>query len=280
VPTDFINAIGRQSILEVKLGDHIKQDMTVMFCDIRSYSLMSEGMTAEQNFSFINEYLKRVGPVIQKNNGFINHYFGDGFIALFKDTPENAVKAAIQIMEEINLYNVERLSTGNKPIAVGFGLHKGPVMMGIIGDDQRHDANVLSDAVNISSRLEGLTKLFGSNIVLSDSLYQAINADEFQFRFLGRIKVKGKEDVMGVYEMFSADDSKMKELKQKTLDVFNKGLTDYFAKRFAEAALSLRQTLDANPDDLSAKRYLQNSARFMVEGVHTTWDGVEEMNEK
>lgn len=280
VPTDFINAIGRQSILEVKLGDHIKQDMTVMFCDIRSYSLMSEEMSTEQNFNFINEYLRRVGPVIQKNNGFINHYFGDGFIALFKDNPENAIKAAIQILEEIDRYNIERLASGNKPIAVGFGLHKGPVMMGIIGDDERHDANVLSDAVNISSRLEGLTKLFGSSIVLSDSLYQAINANDFQFRFLGRIKVKGKEDVMGVYEMFSADDSKMKELKQKTLATFNKGLTDYFAKRFAEAALSLRQTLDANPEDLSAKRYLQNSARFMVEGVHPSWDGVEEMNEK
>ena len=110
---------------------------------------MSEGMSTEQNFNFINDYLKRVGPVIRKNNGFINHYFGDGFIALFKDNPENAIKAAIQILEEIDHYNIERVKLGSIPIAVGFGLHKGPIMMGIIGDDQRHDANVLSDAVNI-----------------------------------------------------------------------------------------------------------------------------------
>jgi class 3 adenylate cyclase len=160
VPHDFINAIGRQSILEVKLGDHIKRDMIVMFCDIRSYSTMSEGMTTEENFAFINAYLQRVGPVIQKSNGFINHYFGDGFIALFKGEPESALNAAIEILNEIEVYNTERLKNNLQPIAVGIGLHKGPIMMGIIGDDQRHDANVLSDAVNIASRLEGLTKIF------------------------------------------------------------------------------------------------------------------------
>ena len=72
----------------------------------------------------------------------------------------------------------------------------------------------------------------------------------------------------------------MKDLKQKTLEIFNKGLSDYFGKRFAEAALSLRQTLDANPEDKAAKRYLQNSAKFMVEGAPADWDGVEQMNEK
>lgn len=281
VPHDFINAIGRQSILEVKLGDHIKRDMIVMFCDIRSYSTMSEGMTTEENFSFINAYLQRVGPVIQKSNGFINHYFGDGFIALFKGEPESALNAAIEILNEIEVYNTERLKNNLQPIAVGIGLHKGPIMMGIIGDDQRHDANVLSDAVNIASRLEGLTKIFGANVVLSESLYQALeNIESFQFRHLGRIKVKGKHEVMSVFEMFSADSEKVRLLKNETLEIFNRGIADYFNKRFAEAALSLRQLLDVNPDDKSAKRYLQNAARFMVEGVGNDWDGVEQMSEK
>ena len=134
VPLDFISTLGHQSILQVKLGDHIRQDMTVMFCDIRSYSSMSEGMSTEENFNFINAYLKRVGPVIQKNNGFINHYYGDGFIALFKNSPEDAINASIGIIEAIGLYNKERMEHGLVPIVMGFGIHTGAIMMGIIGD--------------------------------------------------------------------------------------------------------------------------------------------------
>ncbi|MEO8146008.1 MAG: AAA family ATPase [Bacteroidia bacterium] len=281
VPLDFISALGHQSILQVKLGDHIKEDMTVMFCDIRSYSSMSEGMSTEENFNFINAYLKRVGPVIQKNNGFINHYYGDGFIALFKNTPENALHAAMEIIEAIALYNKERIARGNVPIALGFGIHTGPIMMGIIGDDQRNDANVISDAVNTSSRLEGLTKIFGASILMSDKTLERIEHPElFKFRYLGRIKVKGKEDVMAVHEMFSADEAALMEKKEKTLDNFNQGLKDYFEKHFAEAALSLKKVLDENPQDKAARRYLQNAARFMVEGVLNDWDGVEQMTEK
>jgi hypothetical protein len=85
---------------------------------------------------------------------------------------------------------------------------------------------------------------------------------------------------MSVFEMFSADSEKVRLLKNETLEIFNRGIADYFNKRFAEAALSLRQLLDVNPDDKSAKRYLQNAARFMVEGVGNDWDGVEQMSEK
>ena len=281
VPTAFINALGRTNILQVALGDNIDQDMTVMFCDIRSYSTLAESMTPEDNFRFINTYLKRVGPVIRANQGFINHYLGDGFVAVFKNNPEDALRAAVQLTEVIEEYNEKRLTDGRNPISVGIGIHTGRVMMGIIGDAERHDANVISDAVNISSRLEGLTKTFNSTILLSEkTLTRIVNPDLFMFRFLGHIRVKGKDDVLDVYELISTNAPDLREKKLQTLDQFKAGLQNYYAKRFAEAAVSFRKVLDQNPADKTAYRYLLNAARYLVEAPADGWDGVETMTEK
>lgn len=281
VPYDFISALGHQSILQVKLGDSISRDMTVMFCDIRSYTTLAEGMSSTENFNFINSYLMLVGPVIKKHNGFINHYLGDGFIALFKDSAEDALHAAIEMTQLLQGYNEERRKQNKPPIALGIGLHTGPVMMGIIGDEERHDANVISDAVNVSSRLEGLTKHFGANIVLSETTMDGIrNKSEFQFRHLGRIKVKGKEKMIKVDEVINTDEPGSREKKSVTLDLFNAGLNDYFNRRFTEAAVSFRKVVDLNPQDIAAKRYLEHAARFMVTGVPDDWEGTEEMREK
>jgi class 3 adenylate cyclase len=281
VPHDFINALGRQSILQVRLGDNIDQNMTVMFCDIRSYSTLSEKLTPEENFRFINDYLMRVGPAIRKHHGFVNHYLGDGLIALFKDDPADALRASVEMHEEIEKYNQQRISEGNQPIAIGIGMHSGRVMMGIIGDDERHDANVISDAVNIASRLEGLNKVFGSNIILSDGTLSEIrNKDSLPIRYLGKIRVKGKENVIGVYEMFGADAKETRDKKQQTLDMFNNALQDYLGQRFAEAAVSLKKVLTINPNDKTARRYLEHAARYIIEATPNNWDGVEVMEEK
>ena len=281
VPHDFISALGHQNILQVKLGDSIDQQMTVMFCDIRSYTSLAEGMSAQENFNLINSYLTLIGPVIKRNHGFINHYLGDGFIALFKNNAEDALHAAIEMISELKKLNTQRKQAGERSIMIGIGLHTGKVMMGIIGDQERHDANVISDAVNVASRMEGLTKTFGASIIISEETYKGIrDKTAFQFRYLGRIIVKGKEQVTGVYEVFNADEPLLNQKKQSTLHIFNTGLDDYFNKRFAEAAVSLKKVLIENPEDKTAKRYLQNAAKFLVEGVEENWNGVEYMNEK
>jgi two-component system sensor histidine kinase ChiS len=281
VPHDFINALGHQSILEVKLGESISQVMTVMFCDIRSYTTLAEGMSVAENFHFINSYHNLVGPIIKKHQGFINHYLGDGFVALFKDYPENALNAALEIMNQLRKYNEEQKKKGELPISLGIGLHTGQVMMGIIGDRERHDAGVISDAVNAASRLEGLTRHFGANVIISDSTMDGIkNTGAYQFRHLGRIRVKGREQALMVNEAFDGDEKQARQLKSETLELFNSGMTDYLSRRFAEAAVSFRKVMDLNPDDVAAKRYLQHTATLMVTGVPENWDGSEAMSVK
>lgn len=281
VPQDFVRALGHQSILDVKLGDGISRVMTVMFCDIRSYSSIAEHLTVEENFKFINSYLQRVGPVIRNNNGFINHYSGDGFTALFTHGPSDALLTSQQILQELESFNKDRIEKHQEPIRLGFGIHTGQVMMGIIGDGERQDANVIADAVNVASRLEGMTKAFGSTVILSRQALESIaNAEQFQIRFLGKIRMAGKEEVVTVYELFGADEPEVRKEKQRLLPTYNQAIKDYYSKRFAESAVAFKTILDEFPHDRSSRRYLDLAARHMIEGVPAEWEGIEMMHVK
>ena len=121
------------------------------------------------DFKFINAFLGRVGPVIERHGGFINQYLGDGIMALFIKDHEACLQAAIEMQQAIQQYNKKRQAKGRLPIKVGIGLNTGQLMLGIIGDPKRYDSSVISDAVNTASRMEGLTKFFGTSIILSEA---------------------------------------------------------------------------------------------------------------
>jgi predicted ATPase/class 3 adenylate cyclase len=281
VPYEFLRTLGRESILDVRLGDQIRGEMTVLFSDIRSYTTLSEGMTPEENFNFINAYLKRVGPAIKRNGGFINQYYGDGIMAIFPSRPEDALRAALDVLKELAAYNVEREGKGRKPIQMGVGLHTGKMMLGVIGDEERHDTGVISDAVNTAARVEGLTKTYGASVVVSeDSLLGIPSVEGYGHRFLGRVQVKGRAKALAVYEFYDGEPPDVVAAKEQTKAQLAEALEDYFARRFPEAAVSLKRVLGVNPNDKTAQRYLKNAAHYMVEGVEDDWTGVEKMTEK
>lgn len=280
VPREFLRTLGHESILDARLGDQVAQKMTVLFSDIRSYTTLSETMTPEENFNFINAYLKRIGPNITQNGGFINQYIGDGIMAMFPN-PENAVKAAIGMQRALNGYNENRITEGRIPIQTGIGMHTGNLMLGIIGDEERHDVGVISDVVNCASRIEGLTKYFGVSILITeDTLTGVARPEAYSYRFLGKVQVKGKEGVISVYELFDADEGDQARLKSQTAALLRQGLEEYYNKNFAEAALYLKKAQTANPNDHVVLHYLRKAAMFLVGGVPNDWTGVERMEEK
>ena len=116
-------------------------------------------MSPKQNFDFINEYLSQMGPIIRRHNGFIDKYIGDAIMALFPDDADRAVQAAIDMQKQVQLYNVYRQQNHLEPIAIGIGLHSGELMLGTIGEEERMESTVISDAVNLASRIEGLTRV-------------------------------------------------------------------------------------------------------------------------
>lgn len=281
VPREFLHSLQKEDILEVKLGDQIEGNTTVMFSDIRSYTSLSETMTVDENFRFLNSYFGRIGPVIQKNHGFVNQFLGDGIMALFQQTPENALMAAIEMQKEVDTYNIHRIKKNRRPITIGTGLHYGSLMLGIIGDNKRMDAGVVSNAVNTASRVEGLTKYYGASIVLSDdTVKQITNRDKYHHRYLGKVMVKGKNETLSVYEFFGGDSQSTIELKEKTKNDFEKGLEAYYNHQFTEAAVFFKNITELNENDLAAQMYLRQSANYMVHGVPEDWAGVQKMTGK
>ena len=276
VPADFITFLHRDDITQVLLGDQTKTEMSVMFCDIRSFTELSETMTPEETFKFLNAYLKRVGPIIRNNNGFIDKFMGDGIMALFPLEPEDAVRAAVQMQNVVREYNVLRTKSGYKPIQIGIGIHVGNLMLGTIGEANRMDATVISDAVNLASRLEGLTKIYGAPILISDVTFQRIkNQDKYQYRMLGRVQVKGKKESVGIIEIIHDTSFEVAEFKSKSRPMFERGIFYYLQKDFEAAANLFKTVTEANPEDKAAILFQSRCEYYSKQGTSEDWEGIE-----
>ena len=258
VPRQFLHFLQKESIVDAKLGDSVQAAMTILFADIRSFTSLSETMSPQENFDFINSYLRQVGPVIRQHNGFIDKYIGDGIMALFPETPDDAVAAAIEMQHQVAIYNQYRQNTGYQPIAIGIGIHSGNLMLGIVGEEERMDSTVIADAVNLASRLETLTKVYGSGIIISiQTLSQLDDPPKYACRFLDRVKVKGKQSAVAVFEIYEGDFTSVKELKNETKPDFERGVWLFFQDKFAAAEQYFERVLQVNDTDCATRFYLE-----------------------
>lgn len=281
VPREFLHFLRKDSITQVQLGDQIQQQMTVLFSDIRAFTDLSEQMSPQENFNFINAYLRRVSPIIREHNGFIDKYMGDAIMALFPTNANDAIQAAIAMQQEVNRYNLQRLEKGYQSIKIGIGLHTGMVMLGTIGEAQRMEGTVISDAVNLAARLEGLTKLYGSSIVISgEMMFSLDNPTQYTFRFLDKVKVKGKDEAVSIFEVLDGEPEESVALTLKTQDTFERGLLHYHTQEFDKAKDYFMQTLDINPNDQATQLYLRRVQNFIEYGVPPDWEGVAVLTEK
>ncbi len=201
VPREILGYLGAESIVDVGLGDHTEVEMSVLFADIRSFTRLSEQMSPSENFRFINAYLHHIGPVVRQHNGFIDKYIGDAVMALFPAGPDDALRAARAMLRALDTFNAEEAAVA--PISIGIGVHTGLLMLGTIGEARRMEATVIADAVNLASRLEGLTKEYGVHIITSgQTLARVSDCTMFPHRSLGTVKVKGKLEAVEIFEVF------------------------------------------------------------------------------
>ncbi|MGD0725918.1 MAG: response regulator [Spirochaetia bacterium] len=247
IPQEFLRALGKTNIVDVKLGDQVQLDMAILFSDIRSFTALSEKMTPEQNFSFLNSYLSRMNPFIWENGGFIDKYIGDAIMALFPKGSGSALSAAIAMLSHIPLYNQQRKGFGYDPLRIGIGIHAGSVMLGIIGHERFMQGTVISDAVNLASRLQDLTKVYEVSLLVSNHvLFDLEDPNRYNYRFMDKVKLKGKEDAVSVYEVFDGDPEELKARKKASREVFERGVYDFHAGHFQEALSRFQGIL--NPD--------------------------------
>ena len=281
VPRQFLDFLGKESIADIKLGDQIQKEMTVLFTDIRNFTAISEAMSPKENFDFLNGYLGYMEPVIRNNHGFIDKYIGDSIMALFPGRAEDALNASIEMRIKLTEFNEIMAQFGKPAVNSGIGIHSGELMLGIVGGEGRMDGTVISDAVNLSSRIEGLTKVYGCSVIFTeDSLIRLGDPSHYQYRFLDVVKVKGKKEAVYIFELLDGNPDESREYKLKTKDQFGKAINLYKNKRFDEARKEFGNILRVYPEDRVAQIYAERIDHYKKEGVPKDWDGAEPIDHK
>jgi len=269
IPRQFLSLLDKKSIIEVALGDHVEKEMSILFADIRGFTELSEKISPHENFKFINAYLCRMEPAITENNGFIDKYIGDAIMALFVGSADDALKAGIAMLERLNDYNETRQRPERPAIKIGVGINTGVLMLGTVGGQNRMDGTVISDAVNLASRIEGLTKIYGTSLLITEHSYCKLkNPSKYHIREVDRVKVKGKSKGVTVYEVFDADLPEMKNLKIQTLADFEQGFKLYHEDVLDEAHHCFERVLATNPTDQVAQIYLERCYDSSEVGIY------------
>ncbi|MBN1242621.1 MAG: adenylate/guanylate cyclase domain-containing protein [Spirochaetales bacterium] len=226
VPSEFIELLGRDGVDEVELGDQALAEMAVLVADIRDFTGLSEEMGADDVFRFLNGFYGRIVPAVRAQGGLVDKFMGDALMAIFPGGSADALAAAQDIRRIVVRYNEERKGWGKKTVEMGIGIHAGDLILGTIGEVERMDTTVISDAVNVTSRLQDLTKRFRVPIIVSGpALERCAGArSRFALRYLGQIRLKGKAATVPTYELVCDDVDPLALEKIKNRGVFERAV--------------------------------------------------------
>ncbi len=275
-PNEYLEFLSKESILDIELGDHISKEMTVMFSDIRSFTTISEQMTPKENFDFVNSYLSEMSPVIQKNQGIIVKFLGDGFMALFPNQSIDAILAAQDLQVALENYNSKRILENKIPIQVGIGIHYGKMMMGLVGNSSRLQGDAFSDSVNLAARVESLTKQYNASVIITEDVKKNIR-EEYQTRYLDYVIVKGKTAPVKLFELLNLE---IDFLKLNYLENYKEAVYAFYQTEFIESKKLFLEISKLNPDDKAVQNFLNRINIFEKEGIPENWDGRNLMTEK
>ncbi|MFK5971009.1 MAG: response regulator [Candidatus Marithrix sp.] len=259
VPAQFLSLLQIEDCDQIQIGTCINKEMTIMFADIRGFTTLSENMTPQENFNFINAYLSQMEPIIDKYYGFIDKYIGDGIMALFPTNADDAVQAALEMLKILAKYNLTRGRPERPVINIGIGIHTGSLMLGTVGGKNRMDCTVISDSVNLASRVEGLNKVYDTSMLITEQTYQQLSeVAKYNIRVIDRVTVKGKSQAVTIYEIFDTNSTLNFEQKIATLADFEAGCKFFHQEEFAKAQALFKQVIAINSTDTAAKMYFNN----------------------
>lgn len=208
VPSEFMNFLQKDNIKNLRLGDFLKKEVTIFFSDIRGFTTLAESMESDDVFKFLNSYFRRTISIISKNHGFIDKILGDGIMAIFPNSPQDAVNASIEIVNSIKDWNRERAESNLKEIRIGIGIHFGTVSIGTVGIEERLDTTVIGDPVNVAARLESMTKQYHEIILLSENVYEKLDGiTQALCKEIGETSIRGRNVPLTIYALHFNQDS-------------------------------------------------------------------------
>lgn len=256
IPYDILNLLGKESIIDVSLNDQVLREMIVLFIDVRGYSSIAENLSPQENITLLNELFSVMQNPIEEYHGIINKYLGDGLMALFIKEPEEALRASIKIIKDLEAYSRKRQENGQPPIKVGIGMDGGQMIVGTVGNNNRMEQTVVADAVNVASRIEGMTKMYNATILISEYVYNSLkNAEKYAIRYMDKVLVKGRSKPVIVYQVFDGENGSTIDLFEKTKDHFAEAIHLFNDHKFPEAQALFEKVLEINPNDQAAICY-------------------------
>ena len=267
---------------KLKLGGDKKQ-LTALFSDIRGFTTISEQLTPEELVHLLNEYLTAMTDIVFKYDGLLDKYMGDAIMAVYGaplDQPDHAVRAcktALEMMAALKKLQVKWSAEGKPPMNIGVGINTGDMVVGNMGSQMRFDYTVMGDSVNLASRLEGINKEYGTNIVTSEFTY-AIVKDDLCCRELDAVRVKGKKLPVKIYEILC--EKKDAATVQPLVQHFEAGISLYKQARWDDAIATFQKVMEIRPDDPPAKLYLTRCQELKENPPPQPWDGVFTMTRK
>ncbi|GEM_PF-3557512 len=219
VPSPFEQAVGQRNF-DIDSVHSREEPYSVLFCDIRKFTTFSESISSTECFKFLNSYFRVMEPDIRGFGGFVYQYIGDGIMALYKYdnkmAANNALHSAISLQDRIVIYNTGRKRAGYEPISIGIGINTGQVAIGIAGTNHRMGSGAFGSTVNLASRCEGITKELSAKIIITEYTYQRLNNPKaFLVRYLGKSNIRGLKKSIKLYEVFNADEPRVREEKLK-----------------------------------------------------------------
>ncbi len=262
-----------------------RRHLSMLFSDIRDFTSISESLSPEELVDLLNTFLTPMTGAVLERGGYLDKYIGDAVMAVFgapvrhPDHAARALNTAIAMHKALDRVNPSIVERGLEPFAIGVGVNTGDVVVGNMGSAERFDYTVVGDAVNLASRLEGLTKIYGARCLVGEATWRELNTTEsgFRFREVDRVRVKGKAKPVALFELLSGPEGVLADYE--LLPRFAEALAAYRSGEFANARAGFTAFGNKNPDDRVAALYLERLAQLGGE-VPAGWDGVTSFRSK
>lgn len=271
-----------------------RKEVSVLFSDIRGYTSLSEVLSAEEVVSMLNEYFETMVESVLDHKGTLDKYIGDAIMAVFgtplalPDHAWLAVQTAIDMrhrLKEFNAKRVEKLKPKDQKefdlvnIKIGIGVNSDSVISGNIGCTKRMEFTSIGDGVNLGSRLEGTSKVYGTDIIISETTYKSC-ADRIWTRELDRIQVKGKNQPISVYEVYGLRSDPLSASHEQIIDLYHKARDFYHQMKFGKAIGLFGEVLELDKLNKAASLHLVRCQHFLANPPSADWNGVWRFTEK
>ncbi|MEL7035157.1 MAG: GAF domain-containing protein [Cyanobacteria bacterium J06592_8] len=261
-----------------------RKEVTILFSDIRGYTTLTEDLDASDVVTLLNQYFETMVEAVFFHEGTLDKFIGDALMAVFgaplplrQNHAWMGVKSALDMRRRLKEFNRSR---PNEPqIRIGIGMSSGEVVSGNIGSQKRMDYTVIGDGVNLSSRLEQLTKTYGCDIILSEMTYE-LCGDKIWVRELDRVRVKGKMKAVNIYELIDARSQPLSAEREHFLEHYNRGREAFLSRDFKQAIQYFETAHDLRQTDHVVKIYMKRSREYLENQPPDDWDGVHTMTTK